>query len=101
MKRYRVSKDAEEDLDEIFEYWAERASLAIADRLIDAIVERFWLLGEYPDAGRACSDLAPGARCFSAGGYLIYYRRKRRMVEIAHIFHGARDQRKAWRSEKR
>jgi plasmid stabilization system protein ParE len=42
MKHYRVSKDAETDLDEIFAYWAERASVDIADRLIDAIVERFW-----------------------------------------------------------
>ena len=100
MKAYRVSKDAEKDLDEIFEYWAERASLAIADRLIDAIVERFWLLGEYPDAGRECPDLAPGARCFPAGEYLIYYRKKRRLVEIAHVFHGARDRRKAWRKDK-
>jgi plasmid stabilization system protein ParE len=42
MKRYRVSKDAENDLDGIFAYWAERASPDTADRLIGAIVERFW-----------------------------------------------------------
>jgi toxin ParE1/3/4 len=96
MKHYRVSKDAEKDLDEIFAYWAERASVNIADRLIDAIVERFWLLGEYPAAGRACDDIAPGVRCFPAGQYLIYYRKIRRGVEIAHVFRGARDQRKAW-----
>jgi plasmid stabilization system protein ParE len=45
MKRYRVSKDAVRDLDEIFVYWAERAGLAVADRLVDAITERFWLIG--------------------------------------------------------
>jgi toxin ParE1/3/4 len=100
MKRYRVSKDAEKDLEEIFAYWAERASVDIADRLIDAIVERFWLLGEYPDSGRECPDVQPGARCFPAGEYLIYYRNKRRVAEIAHVFRGARDRRKAWRSSK-
>ena len=51
MKRYRVSTEAERDLDGIFVYWAERASLDVAERLIDAIVERFWLLGEYPESG--------------------------------------------------
>jgi len=34
-------------------------------------------------------------RCFPAGKYLIYYRRTRRRTEIPHIFHGARDQKRA------
>ncbi len=102
MKRYRVSKEAENDLDEIFAYWAEWASLEIADRLIDAIIERFWLLGEYPESGRACDDIKkPGTRCFPAAKYLIYYRKIRRGVEIAHVFRGARDQRKAWKDSQR
>jgi toxin ParE1/3/4 len=100
MKRYRVSKEAENDLDEIFAYWAERANLDIADRLIDAIVDRFWLLGEYPESGRACDDIHAGTRCVPAGKYLIYYRKMRRRVEIAHVFRGARDQRKAWKESK-
>jgi DNA-binding PadR family transcriptional regulator/plasmid stabilization system protein ParE len=72
VKRYRVSKDAHRDLDDIFAYWADRASSEIAGRLIDAIVERFWILGEYPSTGRACDELAPVVRCFPAGQYLIY-----------------------------
>jgi|SRR6185312_3764456 len=91
MKLYRLLKDAECDLDTIFVYWAERASLGAADRVVDAITERFWLLGEHPEAGRSCSDFARGVRCFPAGRYLIYYRKLRRGVEILHIFHGARD----------
>ena len=97
MKRYRVSTEAERDLDEIFVYWAERASLDVAERLIDAIVERFWLLGEYPESGRKCDDIQSGVRCFPAGKYLIYYRKIRRGVEIAHVFGGARDQPEAWK----
>ena len=90
MKRYRVLKDAEGDLDAIFLYWAERTSLQAADRLVDAITERFSLLGEHPEAGRSCPGIARGVRCFPAGTYLIYYRKLRRGVEILHIFHGAR-----------
>ena len=95
MKRYRVSKEAENDLDEILAYWAERASMDVAARLTDAIVERCWLVGEYPESGRECDDIQPGTRCVPAGNYLIYYRRMRRGVEIAHVFRGARDQRQA------
>jgi toxin ParE1/3/4 len=98
VKRYRVSRNAESDLDEIFLYWAARASLDVAERLIDAIVERFWLLGEYPESGRKCDDIQPGVRCFPAGKHLIYYRKIRRGVEIAHIFRGARDQEQAWKN---
>jgi toxin ParE1/3/4 len=95
MTRYRVSRDAEKELDEIFVYWAKRVTVDIADRLIDAITGRFWVLGEHPDAGRSCEDLAPGVRCFPAGKYLIYYRKGRSAVEIPHVFHGARDQARA------
>ena len=95
MRNYRVSRGARRDLDAIFVYWAERTSLETADRLIDAIVDRFWLLGEHPEAGRSCEDAAPGLRCFPAGKYLIYYRKARRGVEILHVFHGARDPKKA------
>jgi len=96
MKRYRVSKDALRDLDSIFVYWAERAGVEVADRLVDAIVDRFWLLGEHVEAGVAREDIAPGVRCFPAGKYLIYYRKIRRGVAILHVFHGRQDQQKAW-----
>lgn len=94
--RYRVSDDAERDLEEIFLYWATRASLETADRVVDRITDRFWLLGEHPDAGKSAGDIAAGAKCFPAGKYLIYYRKTRRGTDILHIFHGARDQRGAF-----
>ena len=93
--RYRVTRLAEQDLDEIFLYWARRASLEVADRITDSIVDRFWLLGEHPDAGRRSEDIAAGVKCFPAGKYLIYYRNTRQGTDILHVFHGSRDQTKA------
>jgi toxin ParE1/3/4 len=90
--RYRVSADAERDLGEIFLYWATRASLEAADRVVDRITERFWLLGEHPDAGKPAGSFAAGVKCFPAGRYLIYYRKTRQGTDILHIFHGARNQ---------
>jgi toxin ParE1/3/4 len=98
---YRVSTDAERDADEIFLYWAKRASLRLADRLIESITDRFWLVGEHPDAGRPSEEIAPGVRCFAAGKYLIYYRRTRQGTDILHVFHGARDQKNAFRRARR
>lgn len=96
--RYRVSENAARDLDEIFVYWANRASPEAADRVIDKITERFWLLGQHPDAGRRAGDIARGVKCFPAGKYLIYYRKARRGTDILHIFHGARNQGRAFKA---
>jgi len=96
--RYRVSEDAERDLDEIFLYGANRASPETADRVVDRITERFWLLGEHPGVGKLARDMAPGVRCFPAGKYLIYYRKTSRGTDILHVFHGARDQVRAFKA---
>jgi toxin ParE1/3/4 len=101
MKRFRVSDQAKRDLDDVFLYWANRAGPQVANRLIDGIVERFWILGQYPGLGRPCDDIARGVKCFPAGKYLIYYRKIRSGVEIAHIFHGARLQKEAWQRTRR
>jgi plasmid stabilization system protein ParE len=34
-----------------------------------------------------------------AGKYLIYYRKKRGIIHILHVFHGARDQARAFRQQ--
>jgi toxin ParE1/3/4 len=99
--RYRISEDAERDLEEIFLYRASRVSVEIEDRVVDRITERFLLLGEHPDAGRGAGEIAKGVRCFPAGNYLVYYRKTRRGTDILYIFHGARKQRKAFRGAKK
>jgi toxin ParE1/3/4 len=99
--RFHVSKEAEEDLDEIFVYWARRGGLEVADRIVEAIGERFALLGDFPNGGRRCDEIAPGVRSFPTGKYLIYYRKSRRAVEILHVFHGARDRERAFKKAKR
>lgn len=97
---YRLSSKAENDLDQIFLYWAGRAGLEVADRIIDSITERFWLLGEFPDSGRVSDEMAPDVRCFPAGKYLIYYRKTPAGTDIVHIFHGAQHQERAFKKSK-
>lgn len=99
--KFHVLADAHEDLEEIFLYWAERAGVAVADRIIDSITERFGLLGQFPKAGKAVSSLVKGVRCLAAGDYLIYYLTSKSVVQIIHIFHGARNQSNAFHTPKR
>jgi toxin ParE1/3/4 len=62
---YRLSPLAERDLDEIWSYVAEDASPETADRLIDAIVERFELSSEQPRMGRLRPEFGVGVRSFT------------------------------------
>jgi plasmid stabilization system protein ParE len=98
--RFHASKKAERELDEIFVYWARRAGFDVADRLVDSIEERFALSGDYPFVGRKCDEIAPGVFSFLAGKYLIYYRKKRGIIRILHVFHGTQDQGRAFTQER-
>jgi toxin ParE1/3/4 len=92
---YRLSPLAEQDLEEIWLYVAEDASQTTADRLIDAIVDRFNLLAEQPAVGRARPEFGAGVRSFVVERYVIYYRVDDEVL-IARVLHGHRDQAAAW-----
>ena len=92
---YRLSALAERDLDEIWAYIAEDASPATADRLVDAIVERFELLAEQPRMGRLRPEFGEGVRSFTVENYVIYYRYEGDVL-VARVLHGRRDQTATW-----
>ncbi len=92
---YRLSTLAEQDLEEIWSYLAEDASLATADRLIDAIFDRFELLVEHPRMGRNRPEFGEGVRSFVVESYVVYYRHDANIL-IARVLHGRRDQAAAW-----
>lgn len=81
---------AEEDLIEIWVYIAQDNPGA-ADRVLDAIEERFHVLADNPLMGRLRPDIAPELRYFAAGNYLILYRTVPDGVQIVRVIHGARE----------
>lgn len=92
---YRLSALAEKDLDDIWSYIAEDASLETADRLIDAIFDRFELLVEQPRMGRNRPEFGEGVRSIVVENHVIYYRHEQDVL-IARVLHGRRDQAAAW-----
>lgn len=84
---------ADSDLISIWYYVATNsASIEIADRLIDSITDRFFLLARHPYIGRARDeDLRPGLRSFSVGEYVIIYRIQDGDVLILRVLRGSRD----------
>jgi toxin ParE1/3/4 len=90
---HRVSPEAEAELLNIWYYVAkESGNTEIADRLIDSITARFYLLARHPHIGRRRDeDLRPGLRSFAVREYVILYRIEKRDVLILHVFRGSRD----------
>lgn len=90
---HRLAPGAEAELDEIW-FWTakESGSTDIADRLIDSIAERFFLLSRHPHVGRRRDDdLRPGLRSFPVGRYIIIYRVEDDDVLILHVVAADRD----------
>ena len=90
---HRLAPEVEAELDNIWYYTATQSgSIEIADRLIDSIADRFFLLAGRPYLGRhRDQDLRPGLRSFPVGEYVIIYRVEGEDVMILHVAHGHRD----------
>jgi toxin ParE1/3/4 len=90
---HRVAGDVEVDLDEIWLYVAtESSSVDIANRVVDSITDRFFLLASFPYAGRARDhDFGAGSRSFAVGQYVIVYCVEGDDVLILRVVHGKRD----------
>ena len=90
---HHLSKRAISDLDAIWIHlFTETQDEAVADRQIDAITGRFYLLANHPRIGRARDDdLGPGRRSFPVDDYVIVYRVVGADVQILRVAHGRRD----------
>jgi toxin ParE1/3/4 len=90
---HRLAPEADAELDDIWDYVArESDSAEIADRLVDSITSRLFLLARHPHMGRRRdSELRSGLRSFPAGAYVIIYRIDGEDVLILHVVRGSRD----------
>jgi toxin ParE1/3/4 len=89
---YRLAPAARDDLDTIWDHVAREArDEGPADRLIEAIAERLWLLAEHPRIGRPRDDLDTGLRSFPVGNFIIVYEVADGDVSVLRIVHGHQD----------
>jgi toxin ParE1/3/4 len=94
---HRIAPRAEADLDGIWLYVAkESASIDIANRVIDAITDRFFTLGRFPHIGRPRPDFGTGCRTSAVGDYVVVYRVETEDALILRVLHGRRDIEALW-----
>ena len=87
---WRLAPLAERDPEEVWSYVAEDASPATADRLIDAIIDRFELLAEQPRMGRLRPEFGAGVRSFTVESHVICSRGRQIGPSVPRAGGGAR-----------
>ena len=92
MKAYRLSKEAQGDLEAIAHYIAVNASLERAVSVVSTIRAEISRLGSNPGMGHFKEDVAGNELKFwSVYKYLIAYRWDQKPIEIVAVVHGNRD----------
>ncbi|MBW4646509.1 MAG: type II toxin-antitoxin system RelE/ParE family toxin [Goleter apudmare HA4340-LM2] len=90
MNRYRISQQAEQDLEDIWTYLAQQNQLA-ADKQIAQILNRFPMLAQFPDMGKKQDDLMDELRSSPVKPYVVFYKKINDGIEIFRVFHQSRD----------
>lgn len=91
MAAYTLGRDADFDLNDIWEYIAQD-SIDAADRWIDKLFAAFEALGRMPGMGHRRDDLTEHPVLFwPVGSYLIIYRANRSPIQIVAVTQGSRD----------
>lgn len=85
------STAAYDDLEHIWNYLAQVASIARADDQIVKIETACRKLSEFPLVGRSRDALIPGLRTIVAAPYVVFYRNDEAVVEIIRVLDGRRD----------
>lgn len=85
------SPEAQADLEDIWNYYAEVASRDVANSIVRAIDKTCQMLEEHPLAGRAREEIRPGLRSALNSPYVIFYLVNNDVPEIVRILDGRRD----------
>jgi toxin ParE1/3/4 len=85
------SPAAKRDLRDIWRYFAEAASIDIADRLLRDIVQAGERVRRRPLAWRARDEIVPGLRSILVPPYVLFYRPIVGVVEVVRVLHQRRN----------
>jgi len=85
-----ITEQAQADLDEAWDYLAERSSSS-ADKLIDRFVAAARVHARFPESGKSREELKPGLRSFVVHPFVAFYRPAEGTIEVLRFLHGKRD----------
>jgi len=90
VNRFRLSRQAEQDLDDIWAYLSEQDPV-VADTQVAQLLDRFRMLSQFPSMGKSRDELMESLRSFPVKPYVIFYRPILEAIEILRILHQSRE----------
>lgn len=88
---YRLSREADRDLEDIFDYTVREFGINQAIAYVSGFEEVFISLTANPELGRKRDEIRNGLRSIVKGSHTIFYRVLRSHIRIVRILHGSRD----------
>ena len=90
MSRYVINVLANQDLNEIANYFTEN-SIEAGERFFQAFNRKCQQLVAFPNSGKSYESIRPGLRGLSFERYIIFYRILEDGIEILRVVSGRRD----------
>jgi toxin ParE1/3/4 len=86
-----LTKLAQQDLQEIWDFLSSEAGNDIADQVVLGLQSACDEIAAFPEAGRSREGIRPGLRSFVTRPYVCFYRPGEDGIEVIRILHSARD----------
>lgn len=90
-KFYELSQDADQDIDEIFEYTKAVYGFSQAIQYLPEIEQVITKLLGNPGLGRNRDEIKRGLRSIPKGDHIIFYSQSTDRIRVVRILHGKRD----------
>ena len=92
MSRYLLSPAAQADLEEIWDYTAERWDVDQAEAYLRGLQHAIERAAANPRVGPSCDEIRPGYRKLAAGSHTLYYRLSADgTVDVVRVLHQRMD----------
>ncbi|WP_268225550.1 type II toxin-antitoxin system RelE/ParE family toxin [Sinomicrobium oceani] len=91
--KYRISQEANRDIENIWLYTFENWSLEQADRYFNLVMDEIEYLAEHPESGKDYDQIRKGYFRSRIKSHFIFYKinEKKKEVEIIRILHQRMD----------
>ena len=90
MKQHIISPEANQDLEDIIDYFTIR-NVDAGERFIDEFNKKCRHLANFPNMGRSYADIKDYLRGIPIEGYIILYRINDSGIEILRVISGYKD----------
>ncbi len=89
--RFRLTKPALKDIEQIADYIAQTAGVAQADVFLDELNQKLVKVAQFPKLGRQRDEIFPNVRSLTLKTYLILYLPTQNGIDILRVVSGYRD----------